>query len=296
MKVCRYFLWFGVLLTQGGCQEVSNGPERASWKEIEAAWSGAAELSRYELKQERYGEVREGVAMLVFVREPFLKERQVKDESGRGDYQALKMNVSRRFLTGAYPYNTMVSVFQPLEKGSSGKALKVTTSVQEWCGHVFVQTNRRGEKSRTEVRSYFEKEEGGVFEQSASVLLEDEIWTALRVDPLGLPVGEVKVMPSSLWLRFSHRDPVAEPARTRWLVGKGGKTVIYEISYLQTGRVMAIEIQKQLPYGIQSWREWDRSGLLSSGALAARESNIDYWNYSDDSKGKKLRSKLGLKN
>ncbi|MDB4265515.1 septum formation inhibitor Maf, partial [bacterium] len=218
----------------------------------------------------------------------------VKDESDEGTYEVLKMNFMREFLTGVYPYHTMVSVFQPLEEKSVGKALKVTTSVQEWCGSVFMQTNRREGVLRTELKSYFEKEEGGVFEEKSSVMLEDEVWTSLRVDPTALPVGEVKMVPGSLHLRLTHAAPVAATATTRWLAGQKEDTAIYEITYPGSGRTLAIEIQKTLPYSIQGWKESNKRGLLSSGVLKNQERNVDYWNYSGESKGKKLRSKLGF--
>ena len=295
MKIPLFFLVALALLGTSSCQEVANGPEKANWAEVEKSWSGAAELSRYELKQNRYGEIRKGESILIFVREPFLRDRQVKDESGRGNFHALKMNSTRNFLTGLYPYSTMVSVFQPLEENSAGKALKVTTSVQDWCGHVFMQSNRRDGVTKTELNSYFESEEGGSFQVKASVLLEDEIWTALRLNPLGLPVGEVQLVPGSLNLRFSHREPRAEPAKTRWLEGKPGKTVIYEITYPQSGRTLAIEIQKKLPYAIEGWHESSGQTLISSGKLVAREANLDYWNYNETSRGNQMRKKLGLK-
>ena len=289
-------LWLMGLALCGlaSCEEVSAGPDKAAWKDVQAAWAGGAEISRYELTQVRYGEARDGEAVLIFVREPFLKDRHVKDDSGRNDFHVLKMNETRSFLTGVYPYSTMVSVFQPLAEGSAGEALKVTTSVQEWCGHAFMQADRREGKIKTEIKSYFEKEDGGAFEEKDPVYLEDEIWTALRIDPLGLPVGKVKMIPSGLSSRLSHRDPVSKLANIRWVNGEDKGTVVYEISYPKSGRTLAIEIQKKVPYAIQAWRESDTQGLLSSGQLKDRESNLDYWNYSSQAKGKKLRSKLGF--
>ena len=273
-----------------------NAPEPANWNTLARSWDGAAEISHYNLKQSRYGKIREGEAVMIFTREPFLKDRQVKDESGAGNYRVLKLNILRSFNTGVYPYRTMRSVFQPLEKNSAGKALKVTTSIQEWCGHVFVQTNRRNGKLRTDMKSYFENEEGQTFEAKSSTLLEDEIWTALRVDPTGLPVGPCSIIPGSLHCRFSHQKPTAASANTRWLAGSKGQTLIYEISYPQTGRTLAIEISKNLPYEIEGWTESSRfQGLLSEGTLVKRVNNIDYWNYNDEAEGKKLRKTLKLR-
>jgi len=276
------------------CKEKVNSPVKVEWQKVQDTWAGAAEINKYDLKQQRYGRVIEGEAMLIFVREPFLKDRQVKDESGSGKFQVLKLNSTRDFLTGAYPYRTLVSVFQPLEEDSVGKALKVTTSVQEWCGHTYVQTNRKNGNILTKINSYFENEEGGEFKTESTTFLEDEIWTSLRINPNSLPIGKVEMIPGSIFSRFSHTDPTPAPAETRWIKGKSDNTVIYEITYPITGRKLAIEIDKVLPYTIQSWYESISEKLLSSGKLSHRETNVDYWNYSDPNKGAKLRKKLGL--
>ena len=294
MKISIVGILVLVLIGNVTGEEFLNSPQKENWESVVKVWSGAAELNRYELHQERYGEIRKGESVLVFVREPFLKDRQVKDESGRGNDQVLKMNSVRKFMTGLYPYSTMVSVFQPLEKNSAGEALKVTTSVQEWCGHVFVQMNRRDGVLNTEVRSYFETEEGGKFEERKPVLLEDEIWTALRVDPFGLPVGSVSMIPGSLYLRLSHGVPKPVLAEARWVNGKDEMSAVYEVSYTESGRVLAIEIEKKLPYVILGWHESSGKQLLSSGKLLNRENNIDYWNYADGQKGKRMRAKLGF--
>ena len=271
-----------------------NQPELTSWSETDKAWSGAAEISVYKLKQERYGKLIDGEAMLIYVREPFLKDKQVKDESGRGDFQVLKLNATREFKTGVYPYHILMSVFQPLENSVDNKALKVTTSIQDWCGHVFIQTNRMDGYLKTDVRSYFENEDGKTFKEKEDVLLEDEIWTSLRLQPTELPVGEVKIVPGSLASRFGRLKMVSTSAVTRWIEGESEDTVIYEVTYIDSGRTLAIEISIKSPYFIIGWKETGRAGVLSSGKLKKRIDNIDYWNYSDEKKGIKLRKQLGL--
>ncbi len=91
-------------------------------------YQGKAELNRFELKQVRYGEIREGDAVLVFVTEDFLPETQVKYEYKPVSEQpvsALKLNFTRKFLTGVYPYSMMSSVFTPV----SGEALSKPAAI-----------------------------------------------------------------------------------------------------------------------------------------------------------------------
>ena len=45
-------------------------------------YAGKAEITRYELQQARYGELRKGDAVLIFVTEDFLTDKQVKYEFG----------------------------------------------------------------------------------------------------------------------------------------------------------------------------------------------------------------------
>jgi hypothetical protein len=122
-------------------------------------YAGKAEVSRFRLDQARYGEVREGDAVLVFVTEDFLPETQVKFE-GRpapdAPVSVLKLNAMRTFNTGVYPYSTMTSVFSPV--AAQNGPYKVTTSVQEWCGHVFMQLNRRDSGYSGVYYSYFQAE------------------------------------------------------------------------------------------------------------------------------------------
>ena len=295
MKILLPLLFVGISCL-ASCQENSSVvPTKSSWEDVKKTWSGSAEISSYDLVQVRYGVERKGSAILVYVREPFLRDRQVKDESGRGNFEVLKLNSIKEFKTGAYPYHTMTSVFLPLENKTGTKALKVTTSVQEWCGHTYMHTSRKDGSVQTKLNSYFENEEGEVFKTKASVLLEDEVWTMLRTQPDQLPTGNVEMLVGNLTARFSHKKLKVSPAKAEWKKGSD-KTSIYHIQYQDTGSSLAIEISSKLPYEIQGWKETDRSGnLISSGKLKKRVSNVPYWNFSDDKSGAKLRKQLGLK-
>src|SRR5262245_19023266 len=68
-----------------------------------------AELARYALSQARYGEIHKGESVLIFVTEPFWKDKQVKYEFGdkTDSLSVLKLNFTRKFYTGIYPYSVM---------------------------------------------------------------------------------------------------------------------------------------------------------------------------------------------
>ena len=73
--------WYVLLLAViFGCKNESESIQKRQvsekWKEY--WYSGKAEITSYDLEQARYGELRKGEAVLVFVTEDFLPEEQVK--------------------------------------------------------------------------------------------------------------------------------------------------------------------------------------------------------------------------
>lgn len=66
----------------------------------------------------RYGEEREGDEVMIFVTEDFSKRKQVKFYNPTDDVKdamkVMKLNMPRNFVTGVYPYHTMLSVFTPV--------------------------------------------------------------------------------------------------------------------------------------------------------------------------------------
>ena len=83
---------------------------------FESHWQdGRAELDGYRYTVTRYGHVRSGTAVMIYVTEPFSESRRVKVDHGTpgtGDVvEALKLNFVRDFQTGIYDYHTIVSLF-----------------------------------------------------------------------------------------------------------------------------------------------------------------------------------------
>lgn len=277
----------------GSCHaQTASAPAAPDARQVTKYWSGAAEVSSYSLSQARYGAQNEGHAVLVFAREPFLPEEQVKDESGGAGVATLKLNSTRKFLTGIYPYSTMVSTFHPMGQGSLGNAFKVSTSVQEWCGHVFTQTNRKAGDLRTVVHSYFEREDGKVFRADDQMFLEDEVWTTIRLAPQSLPSGTFEMIPGSLFCRFAHLPPNPSRASGEWIEGLGKGTLRYRISYPELQRFLEIEISEKAPYTIESWRE-GRGREVTEAKLMKRLLNQEYWSQNGN-RDRSLRGKLGL--
>ncbi len=277
--------------------DVSRADFNAYW------YAGNAEINRYELHQNRYGEVRDGDAMLIFVTEDFLPETQVKFEGRPAPdtpVSVLKLNATRKFLTGIYPYSTMSSVFTPV---SGEGSYKVTTSSQEWCGHVFMQLNRRGEGYKGRYFSYFQGEGDREFELP-DALLEDEIWTKIRLKPAALPVGEISAIPGTLFLRLMHKEIDAYPA-TATLSDHEDESLsenplkIYRVDYSGIQRSLAITFESEFPHAILAWEETtaplgNREGTETTRAVRTHSLKLDYWSH-NGLEDTDLRAKLGLK-
>ncbi len=245
-------------------------------QEFKSYWyNNEAEITSYKLEQARYGEMRDGTAVLVFVTEPFLRDEQVKaDKNQPSNIPVLKLNTTKQFTTGIYPYSIMQSTFYPLENNQH--ALKISCSVQEWCGHVYTQLNNRTEFEVTS-HSYFEGEADEDFSLSKSIL-ENELWTQLRIDPKSLPTGTIEVIPSLEFLRLRH-VPLKAYSATAELTENS-----YSITYPQLDRSLTIHFNPQFPYDIQGWEESFISGFgekakkLTTKATRLKTIKSDYWN------------------
>lgn len=257
-------------------------------------YAGTAELSSYQLSQARYGELREGNAVLIFVTEPFDAQKQVKaDRPDSTSVSVLKLNRSKSFLTGIYPYSILTSLFYPV--GDNGHALKLTTSVQEWCGHVYTQLNRR-EDFEIESHSYFEQEADQAFTMPQATL-EDELWARLRIDPERLPIGTDSLVPSLEFLRLRHQ-PIRAYQATLTL-SEPGPVRTYTLTYPELNRTLQLHFEGVFPYTIQGWTESYPSGfgadarVMTSTARLIRKLNTPYWRQNAN-KDVILRDSLGI--
>ncbi|WP_345276061.1 septum formation inhibitor Maf [Litoribaculum gwangyangense] len=227
--------------------------------EFKAYWyGGEAEITSYKLEQARYGEIREGKAVLVYVTEDFLPEKQVKsDTKNPSTIPVLKLNATKNFLTGIYPYSIMQSTFYPIY--NNAHAVKVSASVQEWCGHVYTQLNNK-EQFEVTSHSYFESEADEHFSLEKTIL-ENELWVQLRVNPQSLPTGTINVIPSFEFTRLRH-VPIKAYSAVAVLEGN-----IYKIEYPELNRSLTIQFHPNFPYDILEWEESFNSGFGNSAKI-----------------------------
>ena len=275
-------------------------PAKASEKrtlseDFKSYWySGTAELTSYTLEQARYGELHQGHAVLVYVTEPFLREKQVKaDRSSDKSMSALKLNTTKKFLTGIYPYSVMTSSFYPVSE--KGQALKVTNSVQEWCGQVFSQLNNR-KSFEIQTFSYFESEGDRNLSLEKNIL-EDEIWNQIRIAPEELPTGEHMVIPSFEYVRLKHEN--LSPFRSLLSKKESGDSTVYTMEVPELQRTLEITFTTKFPHTIESWTETAPAGfgggerMLTTTATLNKRIQAPYWGQHDP-EDIILREKLGL--
>ena len=266
-------------------------------------YQGKAEVTSYTLEQARYGEVHPGHAVLIYVTEDFSRNKHVKlDNPGAaGDDRVpiLKLNFTKNFNTGIYPYSMMTSIFSPVDVVREPRTLKVTTTSQEWCGHTFTQLNRQGDGYRIEQRSYFESE-GDEQLTLGDVVSEDELWTTIRMNPANLPLGRLELLPGTMYSRLRHVPfgPREVEATREPVAGKDG-LMAYTLTYPELGRTLTIHYRTAFPYEIEGWTESYRSGWgagagsLTTSATRLKSLSTDYWT-KNSLRDVGLRRDLGL--
>ena len=250
-------------------------------------FDGYAEISSYSLDQSRYGEVREGNAVLIYVTEDFLKKEQVKaNQKSKTTVPVLKSNRTKKFLTGIYPYSIMTSSFSALK--SPQTVVKNSASIQEWCGQSYLQMNSGDKELKIISHSYFE----GEADQEVSLKktrTEDELWNLIRITPNSLPLGELKLIPSLEMLRLDHKEIKTYDAITS--LNKKGETSIYTITYPSLKRSLSIEFSNSFPHAIEGWEE-KYTGMGDSFVTTAKKIHTErrqYWRENNNA-AKKLRT------
>ncbi|MBW2449408.1 MAG: septum formation inhibitor Maf [Deltaproteobacteria bacterium] len=267
-------------------------------------YNHGAEISRFSLQQMRYGEIHEGDAVLVFVTEKMNPVTQIKaDHPGSQEIAILKLNAVRKFFTGIYPYSIMTSIFAPVDVQKYPLPLKISSSTQEWCGHVYTQMNLNENGYRVRMHSYFEGE-GDRDLEVQKVIAEDALWTLIRLAPASLPRGEFFMIPGTVYTRLAHRPVAAQRAISNLSPSdekslEGNPLVIYEINFPDEQRTLGIYFERNFPYRIQKWHETYRglidqkAKILTTRAVRTHTIMDPYWRHHTNKDRRRLEA-LGL--
>lgn len=140
------------------------------------------------------------------------------------------------------------------------------------------------------MNSYFQSE-GDSRTIIDPVILEDEIWTKIRINPESLPEGDIEIIPGLQYLRLLHEEvsaraafAVKEEVNNNELSSQ--PLIHYQIQYKNLHRKLTITFEKEFPHGILSWDEEIRPLAFNSKpedlmVSRARRTNVlmlDYWN------------------
>jgi hypothetical protein len=256
-------------------------------------YAGKAEVNSYDYFIDRYDQPRKGYAVLVFVTEDFSKSKHVKldDPAKAGDDRVpvLKINALQKFNTGIYDYSMMSSIFTPVDLNKNPRSLKMTTTVQDWCGHIFTQIDEKKDKYHVSQYSYFEME-GDKVSDTEGGLLEDEILTRLRINPANIPMGEVKLIPNLTYTRLRHKpiEPMSAKIEIKDIANKQRSLVVKYTA----GRRLEIDYEAAFPYKIMRIGEYDGDKKMSE-AILKKSIMSDYWTKNGNQDGG-LRTDLGI--
>ncbi len=307
MRVHTYLLYIIIVISIFSCKEAVKTTSKISdaaqpkkeaptqkkelSKEFQDYWyAGEAEITSYKLEQARYGEMRDGTAVLVFVTEDFLPKEQVKaDYYDKENSSVLKLNATKNFNTGIYPYSIMQSTFYPVTNNQH--AIKISASVQEWCGQAYSQINNRND-FEVMSHSYFQGEADQAF-SIEKTWTENELWTKLRIDPKSLPTGSLNIVPSLEYARLAHMDIKSYNANAEL------KNGAYTVTYPDLNRTLKINFNPKFPHEILGWEETMASGFgASTKILTTKATKLvliksDYWTKNGNS-DENLRAKLKL--
>jgi hypothetical protein len=274
-------------------EKKEKAPARELSREFKDYWyDGKAEISSYDLRQSRYGELREGTAIMIYVTEPFDAKDEVKaDQQDESNIPVLKLNKTHNFNTGIYPYSIMSSTFLPLDEQVN--ALKISSSIQEWCGQTYMQFNRNGDNYQVQLRSYFQSE-GNRDCAVDNVMTENQLALQLRLDPLAMPVDSLQIIPSAEFLRLKHVETKPYLGITKMSELPDG--LLYSVKFPELGRTVAYKVEKEFPHRILNWMDRYNDGgkPMVSTASIKKTYKTAYWQQNGSEFEKFREEKLGL--
>lgn len=301
----RYLALFLLLASCGGSKkEEKPVVDKASPKYDAAFWKtwsdGQAEVTSYTLKYPRYGVMREGTAVAIFVTETLAKSLGVKSDPGVRDksdeYPVMKLNLIENFQTGIYDYKLMLQSFVALDEvhgRPAGVASKVVWSSQEWCGNLFKIARFDDGNVHVVSHSYFDGEgdqENTDPSPAPAVLSEDALmlWARGIAWPV-VAAGETREVPALLALQHSRQ----KKGPTQWGTAKLSRTtkgdVEEAVAVLSDGRTRTFVVEKAAPHRIVAYS-------TSEGVEAKRIAVVrnKYWELNKPEGVEALRE-LGLK-
>lgn len=295
-----------------GILAIMAAPTRAQVPNFWSHWGdGKAELNGYKTEIPRYGSIRKGYSVLIFVTEDISKETQVKVDrklTAGSKVKVMKLNHIKKFRTGIYDYSIMESVFSPLFvwkfKGRGMKAvtpIKTAYSSQEWCGIYYEQINSTPTSFIWKQHSYFDGEADTVrtLQREPYSIFESDLLIRTRELTAPFPSGEYTLLPSSLYSRI-------DGGRVEWTKAEVRRSPSLVLVKSSLGKIKArtfvidterrkhtIWVEGQFPKRIIRWEVLFKESGMKEISEIAGSFRGDYWNMKSADKAY-LRKKVGV--
>lgn len=254
-------------------------------------WSdGKAELSSYQTKTQRYGELREGYAVLVFVTEEISRTTRVKVESEAippaDRAPVMKLNHVVKFPTGIYDYSLLTSTFSSIESEFGRppfEPLKISFTAQEWCGHVYQMLIPQRDQVELTLHSYFQSEgdQKRSIKLPANAAFEDNLLIWIReLKGEVLSAGQrraLQILPSAWASRSGHQDVEFQGGSIIKEEGEvvklsEGNAPSWRWTWQVGNRTEMYWVEKAYPHRILKWQSSDGSAGELNKTL-----RLPYW-------------------
>ncbi|QKZ11545.1 hypothetical protein [Spirosoma sp. KUDC1026] len=231
------------------------------------------ELSYYRLNQAQDGAIHKGQATLAFTSDTTSLEKS-------GSFPAFLTNLSRTFRVGRNDYSLLTSVSTPINNPSFPRSLQVVSTEQSWTGQRVIQLIRQDGGYQISTDSTGAINKGYTVDDA---VLEDEIWSQIRVDPAKLPVGKVTLLSGSLTAQLRRRRLMPMLAQTsltdyEGVLYPGEYLQAYTIRYPTNDRTLTIVFERLFPHRIMGWEEiyQSRDNLLTTRAVLQKTVQTDF--------------------
>ncbi len=257
-------------------------------------YKSQAEVSCYTLSQESFGELHYGDAVLVYTPEKISRSKQYKpdnsENSTKDQVDVLKVNAIRKFTTGMYDFSLMNTVFTPTDLTKDPHSLKLTSSIQDWCGQVFYQLNWRANNYEAKSFSYLDGDDSKSSEVNTH-MIEDELWNLIRINPSSIATRKVMMLPSVWFLNMKRKE--MKPLEAGIINSEiDDKVSQIEVVYPTIQRVLRIQYETKFPHKILGWEEKNGKDPMTKAKLKTTV-QTPYWLQNKVS-DKPSRDKLGL--
>ena len=261
---------------------------------MDAYWrQGKAEITSYQLTKSEDGKLDTGSVVMIFniayISKKYGNQLSEPKKHPGDAIEVLKCNMITEFISGINEFDMMSSTYNPVDYERYPHCIKLTASSQDWSDQTFLQMQWKDYRYETHLYPpLVAKDDKAII--LINTWLEDEIWNKIRLTPHQLPLGEIEIVPATLYMRLSHT--LLKVHKAEGSIRELDNSFEYSINYPEFNRKISISFEKVFPYKILSWKETiDNKETFTAKALKTIQS--DYWNLTNN-EDKSIRDSLRI--